>query len=33
MEIIGATLSKEHLGDIGDGEYWYKSVSVDIIQR
>ena len=27
------TLSKEHLGDIGDGLYWYKSVSVDIIQR
>ncbi len=27
------TLSKEHLGYIGDGEYWYKSVSVDVIQR
>lgn len=27
------TLSKEHLGDIGDGYYWYKSVTVDIIQR
>lgn len=27
------TLSKEVLGDIGDGEYWYKSASVDIIQR
>ena len=27
------TLSKEHLGYIGDGIYWYKSVSVDIIQR
>ena len=27
------TLSKEHLGDIGDGLYWYRSVSVDIIQR
>ena len=27
------TLNKEHLGYIGDGIYWYKSVSVDIIQR
>lgn len=27
------TLSKEHLGDIGDGLYWYRSVSVDIVQR
>jgi hypothetical protein len=27
------TLAKEHLGNIGDGNYWYKSVSVDVIQR
>ena len=33
IESYRGTLSKEHLGDIGDGEYWYKSVSVDIIQR
>ena len=26
-------IDKEHLGYIGDGIYWYKSVSVDIIQR
>ena len=27
------TLTKEHLGSIGDGNYYYKSVSVDVIQR
>lgn len=27
------TLSKEVLGDIGDGYYWYRSVTVDMIQR
>lgn len=27
------TLSKEVLGDIGDGHYWYKSVKVTVIQR
>ena len=27
------TLSKEHLGYIGDGIYWYKSVSVKLIQK
>lgn len=27
------TLTKEHLGYIGDGKYYYKSVSVDIVQR
>lgn len=27
------TLTKEVLGDIGDGCYWYKSVTVDVIQR
>lgn len=33
IEAYRGTLSKEHLGDIGDGSYWYRSVSVDIIQR
>lgn len=27
------TLSKEVLGYIGDGIYWYKSATVDVIQR
>lgn len=27
------TLSKEMLGDIGDGVVWYRSVSVSIIQQ
>lgn len=27
------TLSKEHMGYIGDGIYYYKSVSVSIIQQ
>lgn len=27
------TLSKEMLGDIGDGNFYYKTVSVDIVQR
>lgn len=33
MESYRGTLSKEHLGYIGDGIYYYKSVSVDIVQR
>ena len=33
IESYRGTLSKEHLGDIGDGLYWYRSVSVDVIQR
>lgn len=33
IEAYRGTLTKEHLGDIGDGLYYYKSVSVDIIQR
>lgn len=33
IESYRGTLSKEHLGNIGDGLYWYKLVSVDIIQR
>lgn len=27
------TMSKEHLGDVGDGNYYYRSVTVDVIQR
>lgn len=27
------TLTKEHIGVLGDGIYWYKSVSVSIIQQ
>lgn len=27
------TLSKEHLGHIGDGIYYYKSASVSVIQK
>ena len=27
------TMAKEVLGDIGDGQYYYKSVTVDIVQR
>ena len=33
IEAYRGTLSKEHLGALGDGQYWYRSVSVDIIQR
>lgn len=33
IEAYRGTLTKEHLGNIGDGLYYYKSVSVDIIQR
>lgn len=33
IESYRGTLSKQHLGDIGDGIYYYRSVSVDIIQR
>lgn len=33
IESYRGTLSKEHIGDIGDGLYWYRSVSVDIVQR
>lgn len=28
-----STISKEVLGDIGDGNFWYKSVSADVIER
>ena len=33
IETYRGTMSKEQLGDIGDGNFWYRSVSVDIIQR
>lgn len=33
IETYRGTLSKEHLGYIGDGIYYYKSASVEIIQR
>lgn len=33
IESYRGTLSKEQLGWIGDGIFYYKSVSVDIIQR
>lgn len=33
IESYRGTLSKEILGNIGDGHFWYRSVSVDVIQR
>ncbi len=33
IEVYRGTMSKVHLGDIGDGNYWYRSVSVSIIER
>lgn len=33
IESYRGTLAKDVLGDIGDGNWWYKSVSVDIVQR
>ena len=33
IESYRGTLSKEHLGNIGDGKYYYKSATVDVIQR
>ena len=33
IESYRGTLSKEVLGDIGDGHYWYKSAKVTVIQR
>lgn len=33
IEAYRGTLSKEHLGSLGDGQYWYRSATVDIIQR
>ena len=33
IESYRGTLSKEVLGNLGDGYFWYRSVSVDVIQR
>lgn len=33
IECYRGTISKEHLGKLGDGMYYYRSVSVDIVQR
>lgn len=33
IESYRGTLSKETLGAIGDGNYYYRSVSVDVVQR
>ena len=33
IESYRGTLSKEQLGWVGDGLFYYKSVSVDIVQR
>lgn len=33
IESYRGTLSKEVLGSLGDGYFWYRSVSVDVIQR
>lgn len=27
------TISNEHIGELGDGHYWYKSASVKIVQQ
>lgn len=33
ITVYRGTLKKEHLGDIGDGTYYYKSASVSVIER
>ena len=33
IESYRGSMNKEVLGDIGDGEYWYRSVKVNLIQR
>lgn len=33
ISVYRGTLTKEHLGYIGDGVYYYKSVSVSIVQQ
>lgn len=33
IESYRGTLTKQHLGYIGDGIYYYRSASIDIIQR
>ena len=33
IKVYRGTLSKEHLGYVGDGKYYYRSASVDIVQN
>ena len=33
IESYRGTLTKEHIGWLGDGIYWYRSASVDLIER
>lgn len=33
IQVYRGTMSKVQLGDIGDGGFWYKSVSVSLIER
>lgn len=33
IECYRGTLSKEQIGRLGDGIFWYRSATVDIIQR
>lgn len=33
IESYRGTMSKDIAGDLGDGDYWYRSITVDIIQR
>lgn len=33
ISVYRSTLSKEHLGYIGDGIYYYKSASVQVVQK
>ena len=33
IDTYRGTLSKEYMGWLDDGNFWYRSVSVDIIQR
>ncbi len=33
IETYRGTMSKEILGNIGDGNFWYRSVKVNLVQR
>lgn len=33
ISVYRGTLTKEHLGWLGDGNYYYKSATVDVVQR
>ena len=33
IEAYRGTLTKEHYGYLGDGNYYYRTISVDVIQR